>query len=387
MNFISRFDSLHEQATAATGLVDFGPDDYHDPLRRILADYDRYPRFSAAGIATTMAELIGKLVGRLVAQQGFKQYPHFLTTPIEKPIIIVGMPRTGTTALQRLLCQDPGTQALELWLAAMPMPRPPRASWPDHPVYRQVAEQIRALNAASPALAHIHPVFADQPDECRFSLDQSFWSPGLATTATVPDYGQWCLDTDARYSYRYHRQVMGLIAAGDTRRWVLKNPDHIFALDALLDVFPDACIVQTHRDPAYSMASLCSLSYEILQMREPEITPAAHARNAEVWIRALDKAAVVRRRLDPARFFDLHIDEINADQVGAVERIYHHFGLPVSAAARAAWRQRASADPRAGHGSHDYRFERFGVDAQRVRAEAPAYCDLYSRLWNKELPQ
>jgi Sulfotransferase family len=382
MNFQSRFDAFHEQATQATGLSDFGPTDYHEGLRRLLADYDRYPRFSDAGAEVTAAEVVGRLAGRLMAYEGFKRFPQFTDTAIQRPLILLGMPRTGSTALHKLITQDPATQALELWLAAMPMPRPPRATWESNPVYRQVAAQFTAMLAANPTIQRIHPLFADQPDECRFVTDQTFWSPGMSTSATAPDYGRWAFDADARYTYHYLRRVMGLIAGGDKRRWVLKNPDHIWALDAVLGAFPDACIVQTHRDLAISLPSVVSLSWEILRTREPHKTLREQVRMSKLYVEALEKVEVIRAKADPGQVFDVHVDELHADQVGVAERIYAHFGFPLSEAARAAWRSRAAQDPKAAHGAHEYKLADIGKSAEEIYAMAPRYRERYARLYD-----
>jgi Sulfotransferase family len=380
MNFLARFDEFHELAAKATDLNDFGPDDYHAQLKILLSDYDQHAHMTEAGATAMTNELVGKLVGRLMAQQGFKTYPQFANAKIEKPIFILGMPRTGTTVLLRLLSQDPGTQALEVWIGSLPMPRPPRDTWESNPLYQQVAAQMKVWHAAYPEFQRVHPIFADQPDECRSAQDQSFWIPSQTAVTSAPQYAQWVATADARYSYRRYRKILGLIAGGDNRRWVLKNPDHIFALDALLDVFPDACIVQTHRDPDISMASLCSLSYALRSNRESGISKRQHGQEMRSWIQSLEKAEAVRRKLDPARFFDLHIDEIQADQVGSVERIYDYFNLPVTNAARDAWRARASSDPNAGHGAHDYHLNEWGYSADDIRAEAPGYCARYEKL-------
>lgn len=380
MNFLSHFDLFHEQAAAATGFDDFGPNDYVEPMRLLLADYDRHAHFSETGAAMVAGEIVGKLVGRLLAQQGFKAQPQIADARVEKPIIIIGMPRTGTTTLHRLMAAYPDTQGLELWLGAMPMPRPPRETWENHPVYRQVAQQLGQLLEMNPTIASIHPMSADQPDECRQALDQTFWATTMAQTATAPEYFEWCLETDARYAYRYYRQVLALVAGNDRRRWLLKNPDHLFALDALLDAFPDACIVQTHRNLAQSMPSVCSLSYEVLRLREPERQRGDHGRYMRIWLRALEKAEAVRRKADPARFFDVHNDDIHCDPLGTVERIYAHFGLPISDAARASWRQRVAADPRGGHGIHRYNFEDWGLSTQEIYNQAPHYRERYEAL-------
>ena len=242
---LPQFEHLHERAIQATALRDFGPGDYIAPMKRLLADYDAHASFTAIGQQMIEAQLVGALITRLIAQQGFTLHPELLHTPIARPIVIVGMMRSGSTALLRLLAQDPDVQWLPPWLASAPMPRPPRESWAANPWFRHSAAVFEQLNRLSANFERMHPMAADEPDECRLAIDHTFWSPGLATMATAPEYAQWCLECDASFAYRRYRQVLGLISGGNTQRWVLKDPCHLWGLDALLNVFPDACVVWT----------------------------------------------------------------------------------------------------------------------------------------------
>lgn len=374
MGLLSRFDELHELAAQASGLDDFGAADYVEPMRQLLADYDRHNRIPPEGEALIAGDIIGQLVGRLFAQSGFKSHPEFAQAAIEKPLFVIGMARTGTTALLRLLSKDPAAQSLPLWLASTPMPRPPRETWESHPCYRQIAQGLRQLDEMLPEFKHIHPMVADEADECRIVLGQSFWSPGMASLATTSDYADWCLAGDARYAYRDYRRTLGLVAGGDRRRWVLKCPTHSWGLDALLDVFPDANIVFTHRDVTTSMASTASMVHCLRGTREPQVGPEQIGREILAhWGRALDKAEKVRQRYDPARFVDVHVRQMQTNPVGTVERIYRHFGLPFSAEARTAMARELGRDPRVGHGDHRYAPDYFGLDEHKVRAGVGDY--------------
>ena len=142
MAMAARFDELHDLAAKATGMDDFGTSDYVAPLRHLLDDYDRHNNFPASGEQVIVADLVGQLAGRLFAQSGFKSRPELADAPVEKPLFILGMARTGTTALLRLLSRDPATQSLPLWLAMTPMPRPPRDTWDSHPCYQQVVQGL-----------------------------------------------------------------------------------------------------------------------------------------------------------------------------------------------------------------------------------------------------
>jgi Sulfotransferase family len=381
MKFEACIDQFHEQAMNATSLDDFGSDDYLEPMGLLLSDYDEYNQFSEAGATMVAQDIVGKLIGRLVTEAGFKAYPEFAGDDVCEPIIIAGMARTGSTAALRLLTQDAANQGLELWLSCLPMPRPPQETWPGNAGYRQVVAQFDQLYKMNPAIKRIHPMVPDRPDECRFALDQSFWSPSFATTACTPNYTKWLLSCDASFAYRRYRRILGLVAGGDKRRWVLKDPSHIFGLDALIAVFPDACFVQTHRDPAVSLTSVASLIFELRKLREPALTPEQNGREQlQCWASAIEKAEVIRRANPSIRYFDLMFSEIAEHPQGAMERLYHRFGLPVSVETIAAWRKIATDSGRGGHGEHRYQAERQGFTAEQARSLTPNYVERLTLL-------
>ena len=378
MSLSAQFDCWHESAMAATGLRDFGSDDYHAALRLLLSDLDRYPRFNALGLSTIAEQVTGLLVARLIRQSGLTQNPATLATPILRPLFIVGMARTGTTALHRLIALDAQTQSLPFWLGNIPMPRPPRETWDAHPLFQRVKQALEQSAFLNEELRKVHPVDADMPDECRWSIDQSFWSSTFAQTTRNPNYAAWYIDTDARYAYQYHRQTLCLVANGDTRRWILKDPAHIFGMDALLAVFPDACIVQMHREPLACMRSIANLAWEV-RRKHMELDATMEETGTlllENWAAGLRKMERVRAAHDPAQFLDLHIDEFRADPVRAIERIYEYFGFPVNDAALGAWRRQAEIDRASTHLAAG-RAPDFGLTRERVNALLGDYLERY----------
>jgi Sulfotransferase family len=381
MSFLE-FDALHDMAAKASGLDDFGPTDYVEPLKILLSDYDKYCRFNELGAQITRNVIIGHLVGRLFAQHGFTSHPELVNTKIERPIIITGMLRTGSTALLRLLSKDPNLQSLTYWLAAMPQPRPPRETWDGNPLYQGISQAVKQFYDAAPDLKNSHPVVPSEADECHVTTAQSFWSPALAMPSSCPEYKEWCHSADPHYCFERHRKVMALIGNGDARRWLLKDPCHLFGLDALLDIFPDACIVYTHRDPTSSITSMASLLYQARSAREPEVSAAQHGKEVLAFLgKAQTKAEFVRNRMDPAQFCDVHIKELHTDPVGTAERIYRHFNLPMNEATRQSWQQHVKTDPKAGHGAHDYTMEDFGFTPAAIYDAIGGYHERYQRLY------
>jgi Sulfotransferase family len=383
VNFSARFDAFHEQACAATGLDDFGPRDYVEGMRQLLHDYDTHCRFSPGGVQAAEGSVVLALIGRLFDQQGIATHPEFAAAEIRQPIVILGPPRSGTTALHRLLAQDPANQWLAQWLGCTPMPRPPRDTWEQNRWYQMSKQGVDQVYAVNPAVKDIHAIFPDQADECHFIIEHSFWSPAYAGSANVPDYFAWIFQADTTPIYRRYRQVLGLIAGGDTRRWVLKDPcTHPFALDTLLKTFPDACIVFTHRDPVSAMKSLASLTWEVRHWREPKLTPQQHARYELTWWgKAIARADAARARLDPSRVIDVHVDEFNRAPLATAERIYRHFGLALTDAARVAWQRQIDTDPRAGHGVHRHAVSDWGLDESEILQGVGSYAESYARLY------
>ena len=197
------------------------------------------------------AFLRGALAARLLSEAAWARHPGYAEVGIERPIFVTGLPRTGTTALHRLLAADPAHQGLEMWLTEVPQPRPPRETWAGDPVFRRIQAAYERHHVAHPEFMGVHYMAADQVEECWQLLRQSMRSVSYECLAHLPAYSAWLAGQDWTGAYRRHRRNLQLIGLPDRgRRWVLKNPSHLFALDALLRVYPDALVIQTHRDAA-----------------------------------------------------------------------------------------------------------------------------------------
>lgn len=382
MGFLANIDLYHEQAMKLTGLGDFGPEDYRQPMTLLLSDLDKYPRFNDLGVAAIGEQVTGYLIGRLTKQAGLKKSPAALEMPIERPIFITGMARTGTTVLHRLINQDPTTQSLPFWLGNLPMPRPPRDRWEAVPEYQNLKNALEQSVFFNEQTLALHPIAIDLPDECRWSTDQSFWCTTIAQTTCVPNYFSWLHQCDASFAYEYHRQVLGLVANGDNRRWVLKDPSHIFGIDSLLKVFPDACIVQTHRDPFGSMKSAANLLWEgRRKMIEVDVSLEEHGQLVlDGYAVGLEKMERYRRSHNPDQFYDVHMDETRADPMGTIERIYRYFNLPVAKEARQSWQQQVVSDPSVGHGTSTERHPDFGLTEGKVNDALTLYRVRYQQV-------
>ena len=253
----------------------------------------------------------------------------------------------------------------------MPQPRPPRHTWPDNPVFQAIQAGFARHHEEHPEFMGVHYLAADQVEECWQLLQQSMRSVSFETLAHVPGYSGWLRGQDWTGAYQRHRrnlQMIGLHDAG--RRWVLKNPSHLFALGALLAVYPDALVIQTHRAPRTAIASACSLAAHASAGWSPVFTGEVIGRTQlDLWARGLALFTAERARHDPAHFHDVRYDDLVADPVGTVEAIYQHFALPLTGAAADAIRSlaAASAPSRAGGESgHRYALADFGLTGEEV---------------------
>jgi hypothetical protein len=292
MSLLSSFDAFHEQAAQLTGLSDFGLTDYVEPMKLLLSDLDKYCPHTEAGLQFTQGALVGSLISRLLAAKGFKDNPEFANAGIEKPLIITGMPRTGSTSLQKLLAKDPNSQWLPPWLGGAPMPRPPEDTWESNPFFQATKQGLEHIYQAIPEVLAMHPMKAGEADECRYAIGSAFWSPDIAFTGPMSgDYAHWLTSEKPLYAYRYYRKLLGLIAGGDKRQWILKDPTtHPFAPETMLEVFPDARIVYTHRDPASAMSSVSNMLYYVRGLRVSGLKPEENGRDQlAFWSPAIER--------------------------------------------------------------------------------------------------
>jgi hypothetical protein len=367
-------ERLHASAARITGLADFGPDDYADGLAVLLESYERDAGLTPLGARLKRAFLRGALVARLLSEAGWRQYPEHAEVAIRRPVFVTGLPRTGTTALHRLLTADPAHQGLEMWLIEAPQPRPPRDTWAADPVFRGIQAAYEQHHVEHPEFMGVHYMAADQVEECWQLLRQSARSVSYECLAHLPTYSAWLRGQDWTAAYRRHRRNLQLIGLRDGhRRWVLKNPSHLFALDALLAVYPDALVIQTHRPARTAIASVCSLAAQASAGWSTTFRGEVVGRDQlELWARGLALFTAARGHRDPGRFYDVDYDDLVADPVGTAEACYGHFGLPLSGAAADAMRELsapgggAGGAGRPGRPEHRYRLADFGLTGAEV---------------------
>jgi hypothetical protein len=375
LSLVQATNELHEMASGVTGLQDFGDDEYREGLDALLDSLDEEADLSRVGRETAIGLVVTALAGRLESEAGWKDHPSSGTFSIEAPIVIVGLPRTGTSVLHKMLASVDSLQGPELWLLQHPMPRPNRETWPSLAAYRQCEDALRLQQENSPDMIEIHDQRADDPDECWNLLRQSFASVTFECVFRVPSYSAWWAERDMTLAYRRWANNLRLIGANDRdRRWILKDPSHLFAPDALLAAVPDATIVMTHRDPARLIPSVCSLSATARRVndRNPDMQRLGREQ-LDLWARGIERLMRTRER-QPDRFVDIHFHEFLADPVAVAEKILEHAGVAYTDLDRErvlTWLDSRPSKP------HRYDAEQFGLQDDQIRERFESYIDYF----------
>lgn len=369
-------DRLKQDAVGRIGHDDFGTgwEEGYDLLLSALHKLDM-----SLSSAQRAARQIGVFLdARLYANRGFAQYPQALDVPIVKPIVIAGLVRSGTTVLHKILSLDPQFQAPQHWLTMAPMPRPPVSEWRSVSAYRNLAGLVEDNLEISPELIEHHGISVDDAEETLFIQAQTFCSNIYPSMYDVPDYDRWFQSTDERPHYRYIAKILKLIGANEPeKRWLLKNPTDLFSLDAVLDTFSDAMVIQTHRDPIQSVPSVCGtiLSGRRMVQDEPQDPARLGARESRFWADALRRAEDARTKHNPPAI-DIEFHSFMADQLGTVRQIYDHFGLTLSAESEGRMQAWLDANPRRSASLQRVAPEEFGLTHARL---ADQYADYRSK--------
>lgn len=369
--FRHAMDQLHGLVAAEVGSEDFGPADYLPGLTALLQSMDYDPAFSEQGRRGAWGMVVGVLRGRAQAVKSMRDNPGFDAVPISSPVVITGVPRTGTTALHRLMAVDPRFQGLQTWLLDSPMPRPPFDTWGNYPEFRKSVAALEARYAAAPQKRAAHHVAAEEVHECCMLLRQSFVSNLWSCGWSAPSYDAWwqCQDESAAYDH-YYRCVQLIGSSEPQKRWLLKNPGHIENLDLLLAVFPDAKIIQTHRDPAKAIPSLVSLLMQLYPVMESGDAGLRGEimlrREVAKWAHAVRAADAVREHY-PGRVLDIVHADFHRQPMQVLDTIYNFIDMDIPEGTRQAFAQRIEEKPELQHGKHRYDIADYGMAEDEVR--------------------
>lgn len=380
-------EDLHQAAEEATGLSDWGDDPSYrlglEQLVDALAEHDA----PAVGIESAGTEFVRLLSTRLRLREDERREPQILQTRVERPIVVIGLPRTGTTALFEILALDPEARVPEAWEARSPWPAPEREGYENDPRIAALQDSLDAMVQKEPETSGVHPWGARRAQECTVLTLFHFASVQFTSRLDVPRYAEWLRSGPVPGMYHTHKRVLQELQwKGPRGRWTLKSPAHLLDLPGLLEAYPDACLVQTHREPARSFASLASLVTMLARVgaggyAPMELNPTkVGADTVRMWGTAIERAAVAREDSAVDRHvFDIPYHDIVVDPIAAVRRMYDHFDLPWTAAFEqqiGTWQARRTADV----GKHRYTMDQFGIDAAALAEEFPTYRNRFSGL-------
>jgi len=373
--------TLIELAQRRTRLDDFGDRDFEEPLAVLIRSYEEEANLSTFGRMAARWDVERFLSNRLVIREAEKRDPAILAEPIERPIFITGLPRSGTTFLHELLAHDPANRAVRCWETIYPYParfdRPNDADERRRKVDRQLAMFARL----APEIRSIHPMRAESPQECTEIHGHTFASLRFDTTHDVPSYRDWLEQADLTGAYQFHRRFLQHMQHQKGRgSWVLKCPDHVFALDALRAVYPDARLVFLHRDPVDVLASVAKLTEVLRRPFARRVDPHAIGRQvSEQWsegagilVEQMTGATAWRDDIVHLKFRDLV-----ADPLRTVAALYERFGRTVSPALADGIRARVSERANDDTARLKGRLEDYGLDAEVERQRFRHYVSCF----------
>jgi hypothetical protein len=370
-------EALLAEARAATGLSDFGGSDFREPLGMLCQAYDQAP-FDERGRKRNRRRVLQLLCSRLRVEDALRRHPEIRQREIRRPMVLTGLPRSGTSALFSLLATDPVARPLLLWETQHPEPAVGLAPGQPDPRYLAVKAYYEEAHRKNPEFTKIHYASADTPEECVLLQAVTLNGVHYGVEPLLEPYASWYRKQDLLPMYRYYRTLLQMLDwQRPGERWLLKAPAHMWAIDALTLTFPDVGIVWSHRDPLLCIASVCSMTWAItngaLALSKRALGPLVF----DFYATSLERGLAVRDRCDAARFVDVTHDDFVEDPLGVARRIYSHFGLPLSAQAEAAMRAHVGDNPKGKHGSHAYALEEWGLSADAVRERFAAYIERF----------
>ena len=373
-------ESLIKLAIKEAGSADFGGDDFREGLRRFCASVEREGQLTLLGRLMVQKYVAGNLANRLRLVEWRKQHPEIQNEKIVDPLFIVGPPRTGTTILHGLLEQDPVNRSPMFWEVQFPVPPARPDTWGSDPRIAEEQKVLDQLLKLVPGINAIHSMGPTMPQECVAVFTKCVMSEQLSVQFNVPAYRDWLDDQDMHPTYEFHKKFLQHLQSGGVRggRWVLKSPAHLHLIDTIFDVYPDARIIDTHRDPIKVCTSIASLTAALRGISTDVLDLHAIGRSqVQWWAKLMARSLEQRKRLADRgdQFFDVNMSETVADPIDVVRRMYAHFGYPLTSEVESKMIAFMKDNTRDKHGSHTYKPEDFGIDPIEDRVHFEEYIE------------
>ncbi|HUE31873.1 MAG TPA: sulfotransferase [Mycobacterium sp.] len=372
-------DALHAQASADTGLHDFGPDDYRERLDVYLASLRDIDGLHAAGVVNFYGQLLQLLKNRLLLTDLLGRHPEIDDIELRAPVVIAGLPRTGTTHLHNLLAAPPTFRTMPYWESVEPFPLPAEVGVEPDPRRMRMDVAVSVIGTVMPDFALMHEMTTDHVHEEIQLLANDFSTMLFETLADVPRWRDYYRAHDQTPHYEHlARQLKAMQFLRGGRRWLLKSPQHLEQVPVLDRVFPDGIVVFTHRDPVpVALSMIAMITYSARMHR----SPVPVSRIAESWIDRLEQmlTALVRDRdtIGPERSIDIRFDDFMADELGVAERVYALAGEPFTEEARTAITGYLAGHRRGRLGNIETTYEMFGLNEGDLRARFAPYVERF----------
>jgi hypothetical protein len=374
-------DRLVDGALEATGLDDFGAGPWRDGLEVFCDSLNREANLNDIGVAVHEGSIGHLLAERLRIVDWHRRHPEIAAQEIRRPAIVVGLPRTGTTALAPLLAADRDSRSLRTWEASAPTPPPETATEENDPRIAATQAGVDMSHQLMPDLPRLYYATATSPTETLDLTGMSFRAFQSGGQAHVPTYEDWLVQCDMTGAYAFERGVHQLLQwRCPPLRWTWKNPSDIFFLHEVRTAFPDAVFIWTHRDPYAALSSVCSLIAVVRSFCTDHVDPSSFGpRQIELWADGIERGLAARSELGDDAFADVWMDDLVRDPIATMGQLYDRLGWPFTASAQTAMRAWLADNPRHGRGGHDPAPADFGLDAGAVRERFASYRRRFGR--------
>jgi len=370
-------ESLMRKACKQTQLSDFGPDTFRPGLAKLMESIESDGRLTLFGRYFAQRQMLELLSHRLQLAEYRRQHPEIADEVIRRPLFILGLPRTGTTLLYGLLAEDPANRAPLSWELDDPCPPAETETYHTDPRIERTQKRFDQVEQLAPGFQTIHPVGALMPQECIVPTASEFMSIRFQMSFDVSSYDEWLMQQDMTATYEHHRRFLQHMQSHHmAERWILKSPGHLGPIDTLFATYPDAMVVQTHRDPIRVIPSVANLEYTMRLVSSDDVDPVRVGQQMiHVWSTLLEQGMEARARA-PERerqILDLSMREVVGDPIGCVEKIYRTFELELSQEARGRMQRYLERHPKNEFGVHHYSLEAFGLEEEAVSAAFKGY--------------
>lgn len=331
------------------------------------------------GWSSVRGTLVNTLVNRLKVEDYLDKHPQLLEAPVEKPMFVFGLPRTGTTLLINLLNTDPMRRSFLRWESLNSVPPPKAAELSTDPRCVE-SQRITELSLKyAPQIAAIHYEDADSPTECQFAMSQSFCAQYFEAIAEVPSYREWFLNTNYQHAFEYQKKLLQLLQAEAPGRWTLKNPWHPLFLNDLTTVYPDAQLVMTHRDPVDVVGSCCSLIKNVRMMMSDKVDLNYIGESMmDTFALMIERTLAYKEKNGWDSIYDMQYNDVMRDPIGEIKKLYARFDEPWTPAAENAMNDFMANNPKGKFGKHEYSLEEYGLTKDIVRERFADYCERFN---------